>query len=82
MVDLKKLNARQRAIIADLEIGTEPEVVTNPYSQRSVTLEPTAVALHDYIKGCEWLGNTGRDFSEALLAFRILWPDAYYILLD
>jgi hypothetical protein len=75
------ITERQKEILADLEIGTEPEVVENPYSGVSCTLEPVAVALHDYIKGCEMFGDY-KNMQEAIMLFRINWPDEYYKLLD
>ena len=75
------ITERQKEILAELEIGAEPEVVENPYTGVSCTLEPTAVAIHDFIKGCEMFGNSA-DMSEAIMLFRINWPDEYYKLLD
>ena len=78
---MKYLNDYQKQIVADLEIGTEPEEVENPYSGVSCTLEPVAVALHDYIKGCEMFGDY-KNMQEAISLFRYNWPDEYYKLLD
>jgi hypothetical protein len=77
-----KLNKTQERIIADLEIGANSEVVENPWSGERVLLEPKAVALYDFIKGCESLGKYGKDFDQARYAFAALWPDAYMQLLD
>lgn len=77
-----KLNKTQQRIISDLEIGDKSEVVINPYSQRSCELHPIAVALYDFIKGCEITGNYGKDFDQARYAFAELWPNEYMILLD
>ena len=79
---MKYLNDTQRRIVVDLEILEGPEVVENPFTGEKCTLEPTAVALYDFIKGAEMVGNTGRDFSEAIMLFRFNWPDEYYALLD
>ena len=78
---MAKLNKTQEKIIAGLEIGENFEVVTNPYSGVSVKLSPTAVALYDYIKGCEITGNY-KFFDQARYAFNTLWPEAYMNLLD
>ena len=63
----------------DLLVGTEHETVTNPYSGESCVLCPLAVALYDYILGCESLGEP---FGEALSIFYDKWPEEYMILLD
>jgi hypothetical protein len=76
------LNKTQLRILSELEVGSEPEVVTNPYSQVSVLLPPKAVALYDFIKGCEMLRTSQKDFDQARYAFAELWPDAYIKLLD
>ncbi len=41
----------------DLLIGTESELVTNPFSGESCTLTPEAVAVYDTIRGCEMFGD-------------------------
>ena len=76
-----KLNKTQQRIISELEIGTESEVVTNLFSGVSCNLEHTAVALYDFIKGCEMLGDY-KDFDQARYAFMAMWPEEYMILLD
>lgn len=64
-----------------LEVGTRPEIVTNPYSGESVELAPEAVAVYDYIKGCEILGNySGMD--TCIEWFIQNFPDEYMLLLD
>jgi hypothetical protein len=78
---MKFLNDHQKQIIADLEIGTDPETVENPFSRVSCVLEPEAVALYDYIKGCEIFGDY-HNMQEALYLFRYNWPDEFYKLLD
>jgi len=59
----------------------EDEQVRNPYSGATATLSPVAVALHDYIKGCEVTGRY-KDMETALDIFRKRWPEAYMTLLD
>lgn len=76
-----KLNKTEQKLINELFIGTESEEVRNPFSGRSVTLEPLAVALHDYIKGCEITGNY-KQFDTARYLFARLYPNEYMILLD
>ena len=77
---IKYLNSRQKEIVADLDIFEDPEVVANPYTKEKCTLEPIAVALYDFIKGAEMLGD--KDFAEAISLFRYNWPDEYMKLLD
>jgi hypothetical protein len=79
---MPKLNKTQERIIADLQIGDVDETITNPYSGVSCVLEPKAVALYDFIKGCEALGSYGKDFDQARYAFAELWPNEYTKLLD
>jgi hypothetical protein len=38
-------------------VGTMNEVITNPFSGNSIELNPTEVAVYDYLKGCEMLGD-------------------------
>lgn len=64
-----------------LEIGKESELVANPFTGESVTLEPDAVAVYDLVMGAEFLDNNklkrlGLDW------FRKYYPKEYYILLD
>ena len=64
-----------------LHIEDEAEYVINPFSGVSCKLEPEAVAVYDYIKGCEVLGMYG-DMQKGLQWFRENFPDEYYKLLD
>jgi hypothetical protein len=65
-----------------LSIGyTYFEFVQNPYSGAIILLDPIAVAVYDYLKGCEmaeyWIGlNKARDW------FRVNRYEAYYALID
>ena len=68
-------------IIDELDIGSTIESVTNPFSGQSVNLNPTEVALYDYLRGCEALGN----FSDSGVIkdyFIKNNPKAYSILID
>jgi hypothetical protein len=71
--------AVEEKLVKQLEIGENPEMVRNPYSGIVVTLCPEAVALYDYIKGCELLDE---DFEVGLILFRTNWFDEYMKLLD
>lgn len=76
-----KLAKRDQAVIDSLEIGTKNELVTNPFSGHSVELEPEAVALYDFIKGCEASGLNDK-LRQGLYIFRKKWPNEYMDLLD
>ena len=76
-----KLNKTEQALIDQLQIGTENETVRNPYSGASVELNPTEVALYDYIKGCEATGLY-TPMQKGLSLFAKLNANAYMILLD
>jgi hypothetical protein len=62
-------------------IDTKPVEITNPYSGVKVTLEPTAVAVYDSIKGAEMLGKHDM-VQKGLDWFIEHYPDAYMKLLD
>ena len=65
-----------------LEIGDKDEIIRNPFSGQEVTLNPTEVALYDFIKGCEFTGHYGDDFQVALDYFINENVHAYTVLLD
>jgi hypothetical protein len=46
-----------QAIIDELDIGKNIEERTNPFSGESIELNPTEVALYDYLVGCEIMNN-------------------------
>ena len=62
-------------------IGTEPEIITNPWSGHSATLIPEAVAVYDVIKGAEAIGAY-QIVRHGLDWFREYFPEEYFILLD
>ena len=62
-------------------LDKEPVFVQNPYSSEGVLLEPDAVAVYDYIKGCEALGET-KGLHKGLAWFMEHEPSAYMVLLD
>ena len=81
---MKTLEERVKAmedLVDRLTLGDGPEVITNPYSGRSVELDPVGVALYDLVKGCELLGDY-KTMGLALEAFAERYPEEYYILLD
>jgi len=61
---------------------SKPVEIENPYSGAKCTLEPVAIAIYDFIKGCEVTGKYGRDFDKARDTFCENWPDEYMTLLD
>jgi hypothetical protein len=65
----------------DLLIGTESELVTNPFSGESCTLTPEAVAVYDTIRGCEMFGDY-KGLRKGLDWFRKHYPQEYMVLLD
>lgn len=65
----------------DLLIGTESELVTNPFSGESCTLTPEAVAVYDTIRGCEMFGDY-KGLRKGLDWFRKHYPEEYMVLLD
>lgn len=71
-----KLTKTQQKVLDLLVIGTESETVKNPFSGVTCVLEPTAVALYDYIMGCQMLG-TYKYFDQARYLFCALWPEEY-----
>lgn len=62
-------------------VGSENEVITNPFSGESVELIPEAVAVYDTIMGAQQF----RDYKtvrKGLDWFRKHFPQEYMILLD
>jgi hypothetical protein len=65
----------------DMFVGTESELVSNPFSGESVLLKPEAVAVYDTLRGCEMLGDY-KGLRKGLDWFRQHFPAEYMILLD
>lgn len=59
----------------------EPVAVKNPFSGESYTLTPDEVAVYDYIKGCELMGDYD-SLRRGLDWFSANNPEAYMVLLD
>lgn len=76
-----KLTQEEQKLLSQLEFATKSETVTNPNSNESVFLEPRAVALYDFIIGCE-LFRMHKEVVMAKELFRKLYPTEYMILLD
>ena len=62
-------------------VDTKPVEVKNPFSGEKATLQPTAIAVYDSIKGAEALGET-EHLRKGLDWFIKNEPDAYMKLLD
>ena len=62
-------------------VDTEPVEVSNPYSGQKVTLQPTAIAVYDAIKGAEML-NYHETVEAGVDWFREHYPKEYMVLLD
>jgi len=62
-------------------LDKEPVEVQNPFSGESTTLTPDEVAVYDYLKGCELMGDY-KGVRKGLDWFRSNNASAYMILLD
>lgn len=62
-------------------VGTENEVITNPFSGESITLSPDAVAVYDTIMGCQMIGDY-KTMRKGLTWFSRHYAKAYMVLLD
>jgi len=80
-MDFSKLSKTEKYLIDQLQIGTQYESITNPFSNQTISLPPSAVALYDYIQGCQLLGN-GKELTLAKTLFAKLFPKEYSILID
>ena len=65
----------------DMFVGTESELITNPFSGESILLKPEAVAVYDTLRGCEMLSDY-KGLRKGLDWFRQHFPAEYMILLD
>jgi hypothetical protein len=59
----------------------EPVAVKNPFSGESYTLTPEEVAVYDYLKGCELMGDY-EGVRKGIDYFMDNNPEAYMVLLD
>jgi hypothetical protein len=62
-------------------LDSEPVVVKNPFSGESIKLQPDEVAVYDYLKGCELIGDY-KNLRKCLDWFRSNNSEAYMVLLD
>ncbi len=71
-----------RKLLKGLKVlDKKPTWVQNPYSGEGCVLKPDAIAVYDYIKGCEALGET-EGMYKGLDWFKKYEPNAYMVLLD
>lgn len=80
-IEVKLEGLEEQRLFDGLQIGTENEVVKNPFSGESIELCPEAVALYDLIKGAEMIADYA-NVETWLAIFSRNWPEAYMILLD
>jgi hypothetical protein len=88
-MDNMNYEERIALLLSELQIGSKPEIVANMFNGEKVTLEPEAVAVHDFIKEAELTIAVGKaddelllNFDAAITYFGNKWPKEYYILLD
>ena len=62
-------------------LDEEPVEVQNPFSGETAVLSPEEVAVYDYLKGCELMGDVP-GLRRALDWFARKNPEAYMTLLD
>ena len=62
-------------------IDTKPVEVTNPFSKQKVTLQPTAIAVYDCIKGAEMIEDFDM-MQKGIDWFIEHYPKEYGVLLD
>ena len=78
------LTTAEQNLINDLDWDRKSDKlvsIENPYSGQSCMLDARGVALHDFIKGAEELGEH-KWFNLSLPLFRRLYPSEYLTLLD
>ena len=62
-------------------IDTKPVEVANPFTKQKVTLQPTAIAVYECIKGAEMLEEYDT-VEKGIDWFREHYPKEYMVLLD
>ena len=65
----------------DIFVGTESEMITNPFSGEQCLLTPEAVAVYDTLKGCEIFGDYD-GLRKGINWFMNNNAEAYMVLLD
>lgn len=74
------MTKKQKEILAQLNIYKEGAEISNPFTGQSCHLDGKALAIYDYVKGCESLNQS--ELADAITIFRELYPKEYMILLD
>ena len=62
-------------------VGTESELITNPFSGQSIMLTAEEVAVYDTLKGCEMVGDYD-GLRKGINWFIDNNAEAYMVLLD
>ena len=62
-------------------VDTKPVEVSNPFSGQTATLQPTAIAVYDCIKGAE-LTEDWKYVERGIAWFQEHYPKEYMVLLD
>ena len=62
-------------------VGSESELITNPFSGQSIMLNPVEVAIYDTLKGCEIFGDY-EGLRKGISWFIDNNAEAYMVLLD
>ena len=62
-------------------VDTKPVEVSNPFSGQTATLQPTAIAVYDCIKGAE-LTEDWKYVERGIAWFQEHYPKEYGVLLD
>jgi hypothetical protein len=65
----------------DIFVGTESELITNPFSGQSIMLTAEEVAVYDTLKGCEMVGDYD-GLRKGINWFIDNNAEAYMVLLD
>jgi len=65
----------------DIFVGTESELITNPFSGQSIMLTAEEVAVYDTLKGCEMIGDYN-GLRKGINWFIDNNAEAYMVLLD
>ena len=60
---------------------TEPVVVKNPFTGEGIKLQPEEIAVYDYLKGCELIGDF-KGLRKGIDWFIDNNAEAYMVLLD
>ena len=85
MKTINYCNKEYKLPVNNLSIGDDPlyqVIVQNPISGSRCTLPAFAVAVYDFIMGCEYTNLYRKDQRKCLDWFRVNFPRQYMELLD